>query len=181
MTFCSFGFAIRKPRISAFAMRKAKERACQSARPSSFLYCVQSHCRQFPPNGMNRIENQGHSAFAGGFLATDILRHQTLGDAHATRQRRHIQFRMRHKELVKRCGLWLVKEALETQVFVQLLPMDSEVICCIVDKLLFCGITQKGIVRKKFAGFFAFIGSDPYGCIRQPDFLYFHFLSISEK
>ena len=104
---------------------------------------------------MNRVENQSHSGFAGAFLAADILRHKALRDAHATRQRRHIQFRMCHKELVKRCGLWLVKEALETQVFVQLLPMDSEVVCRKINKLFFCGITQTGIVRKKLASLFA--------------------------
>lgn len=45
---------------------------------------------QFPPNGMNRVENQGHSGFAGVFLSTDILCHQALRDAHAACQCRNI-------------------------------------------------------------------------------------------
>ncbi len=67
----SYGYAFRKPKILAFTMRnkeRQKEGAAEVSRP--FLYR-----RQFPPNGMNRVEDQVHSGFAGAFLAADILCH----------------------------------------------------------------------------------------------------------
>jgi len=50
---------------------KTKKWARQSCRALSL------HCRQFPPNGMNRVEDQGHSGFAG-VLHTANTKKRTL-------------------------------------------------------------------------------------------------------
>ena len=52
--------------------------------------------------------------------------------------------------------------------------MNPKFIYLEINKLLLRGITQTRIVRKELAGFLAFIGSNPYSCIRQPNFFYFH-------
>ena len=148
--------------------RKDKKRAWHDCRVLSL------HCRQFSPNGMNRVEDQGHSSFTGIFLAAYILCHQALRDAHASCQCRHIQFGMCHEELIKSCRFLFFKETLKTQIFIQFFPMDSKFICREINKLFFCGITQTRIVCKEFASFLTFVGSNPYGCVRQPNFYYFH-------
>lgn len=93
------------------------------------------HGHQFAAHGTQRVVDHVKAALAWSLLSADILGHQALGDAHAASQGRNVELGMGHKKTIEgRRGLF-VEKALEAEVFVEFVPVDSILVGFIVLQL----------------------------------------------
>ncbi len=126
---------------------------------------------QFVTYFTNGIKNQCDPCIAGFLSSADILSHQTLRYTQTSCDGRYIQLRMSHKNFIEKCRFSLVKESLETQIFIYILPMKPIFISLIVSPLLFCGISQARIVIEFLTSLLSAFSPYPYSIVCQPNLL----------